>query len=535
MKKLLALACLLWSFCAHATVYFISDCQTGADPACVAGANANAGTLSTLPKQTYTQLSLVAGDQVLLAKGGAWIVATNSPSCASCVVGNGLLYSTYTPIWGPGTAKPLILPSSNSAIAVFINNPGGADYTWSGWHFKGNGTTQTSIGFYVFTGATNITLDGVEVDGWLDGIISREGSGSANFILRNSSVHDNLDIGFLGGGDGVLIENNTFDNNGYFTGSTGSHNVYLSAGNPVTIPGRKVIVRGNTLTRSVQTSGSCNAVSLVAHSAFYGLVIENNIVDESADVSGALPTCYGIAISAGDHTPNERYEGAIIRGNKVINVGNIGISVGNCPYCVVENNIVVWTTAAAFSVTGIKLWNQDGAGWTTYINQWLVVRNNSVYEPPNNFAGNIGISVITDGTNHRVFNNVVYFPTTSSASSTCYNTLPLTAFITWDYNLCFRVGGVNIYSNLYNTLALAQAAGADINGSVSDPTLTATPAIGNGYDIAFTNGLTKNGGRSPCPLTTIGGFKRAGLGACDIGAHQQGASVLVPNSPTGVH
>lgn len=535
MKKLLAFLLLLCALSAHATTYYIVDCQTGADAACAAnvGANANAGTVSTLPKQTYTQLSFGAGDQVLLAKGGSWTVATYSPSCSSCTVANPLTFGTFVPAWGAGTAAPKINPSLVSSIPFFLNSPGGAGYVFNGLHLIGLGSTQTSIGFYAFSGASGVTLTGVEIEGFLHGVVSND-NGSVDFTLKSSSIHDNKDLGILAGGNGLLIENNTFDNNGYFTGSTGSHNIYISGGNPVVIPGRRTVVRGNTLTRAVQTSGQCNAVELVVHGAYYGLVIENNTIDDSADASGAAATCWGIFVGAGDLIANERYEGAVIRGNKVINVGNLGIAVSNCLYCLIENNIVTYTTAAAFSVTGIKAWNFQGTGvGTSYINDKLVIRNNSIYLPPNNFAGNIGIGVTMDGTGHRVFNNVVYFPTTSSASANCYDTFALSNFTTWDYNLCYRVGGANTYSTLYATLALAQGAGADVHGSVSDPTLTATPAIGNAYDIAFTNGLTKNGGTTPCPITTYGGFKRTGT--CDIGAHQQGASVLVPNSPTGVH
>jgi hypothetical protein len=538
MKKLIVFLLLAFAFSAHAATYYFSDCQVGKDVNCVVGANGNDGLTPATAKQTYTGMAQNPGDIFLLANGGAWTQASGFlVNCATCTVASGITHSSFTPAWCVSTCastptKPLVTQTADAY--GFQYNTLGCGFTLSNIKIVGPGVgvaAGNSFGIYS-TQACSLTITNVDVSGFYIGLQIL--SFSSDITVKNSSIHDNLTQGLFGAAIGMLVENNTFDNNGFdaahYPPAVQLHNIYLSANNPGEPNGVRMIVRGNTLTRSSQTGGVCGGVPLVAHRALYGLVIENNTIDESA---GALGSCYGIQLAQGDNEVNERFDGAIIRGNKFINVGQRAIHISSCPYCVVENNVMSWTTAnASISLEAIRA--DSNGGLTPTINTKLVIRNNSIYIGAGSNSTWTGITVANDGTGHRVYNNVVYLAAGTSSSMQCYSTLPLTAFTTWDYNLCFRSGGVNTYSNLYANLAAAQAAGADTHGSISDPTLTAVPAIGNGYDIAFTNGLTKNGGMPTlCPRTTYGGLVRSGT--CDIGAHQQGASVLAPNSPTAAH
>lgn len=545
MKKLIAFLLLAFAFSAHAITYYFSDCQVGKDTNCVAGSDAADGLTPATAKQNYTSVSDSVANTFKLANGGSWILsATNFVACNTCVLGASVVWEEYTPTWCVTTCastptKPLVTQTGN----------------FNAWEFSA-GTTSgaiirnikivgpnsgTGYGVYMIQ-PDQVTLSNVDISGFYIGVFSL--SFSTNVTITNSSIHDNLTQGFLGAAQGLLIENNTLDNNGFYGNPIfGDHNIYLTANAEIQPFGVRTIVRGNTLTRSARCTaastdltrcpsadGLCKGTSLVVHRVFFGLVIENNVIDETT--AGAAGGCYGISVVQGDNEAGERYDGAIIRGNKIINAGDRAIDISNCPYCVVENNIAVWTAAnAGLSLVAINAANFGGI--SPYLNDRLVIRNNSVYIGAGSNASWVGVKVANDGANHRVFNNVVYLAAGTSSSMQCYSTLPFTAFTTWDYNLCFRSGGVNTYSNLYANLAAAQAAGMGVHDSVSDPTLTAVPAVGNGWDIAFTNGLTKNGGRTPCPNTTFGGLVRTGT--CDIGAHQQGASVLAPSSPTGVH
>lgn len=525
MRKILALlATLACSFAAHATTYYVVDCQTGADTNCTAGNDTNSGTVSTSPRQNYTNLTLAAGDIVLLANGGSWILTT---SYVPTNVSN-LTWSSYTPTWcvstcASGPTKPLITTNNAGWDAFYLHNTSPTGYLIQNLKLVGTGAGNSSPGIYFYPGMTGVTINNVDISAFAFGISVT--SASAQVIVKNSSLHDNMAIGFFGGAHGLLVENNTFDNNGATaTPNNRNHNLYISGGSGDVM--ENIVLRGNSLTRSAVSGGLCQGNPIVVHGTTEGLVIENNYIDETTGASGG---CYGIQVIGGNPYA-EGYNGTIIRGNKIVNVGTIGIQVGACPYCVIENNILTWILPSV-EIIGIST-EAGGAGDAANTN--ITIRNNSIYNSGTDGSG-AAIRVSGPGTGYSVYNNVIYLASATSSAYQCYNTLALTSFTAFDYNDCYRSGGVNTYSNLYSTLALAQAAGADVHGSVSNPSLTATPASGNGYDIAFTSGLTKNGGTAPCPKTTYGGLSRASLGTCDIGAHQQGASVLVPNSPTWAH
>lgn len=550
MKKLLGfLFALVLASAAHATTYYVVDCQTGANASCAAnvGSNGNAGTVSTLPLQTYTQLSLTAGDVVNLANGGAWNIASDYflAQCLTCTVGNSITFTSFTPTWCTTTCasnpdKPRINITASGVTAFRQTSlTAGKGYAWANLKIVGFGVGNLSTAFYFSSGASDMTFSNLEVTAVAQAWIIY----TDRFVIKSNNIHDNGDLGVYGGSVGFLIEGNTFNNNGGGQATVAdalrSHNMYLSNEHTGQISG---VVRGNTFTKSslctisgaactTPGSGVCVGVNLVVHGKSRGLVIEGNTFDETGNTSASSGGCYAIAVDVG-YNEAESFSGTIIRRNKAINTALL-VHLSACPSCLVENNIYV--SESTSPIPGpIGIWSDvtdaGGLAGGASFNQALTLRNNSFYFGAGGANANC-LRLVDQGLLHRVYNNACYFGAGSDVGSYCYYANPFSSFAVFDYNLCFRVGGANIYSFSFSTFA--SRVGYDAHGSISDPTLTATPAIGNSYDIAFTNGLTKNGGTAPCPGTTYGGFLRTGT--CDIGAHQQGASVVVPNSPTVVH
>ena len=373
-------------------------------------------------------------------------------------------------------------------------------------------------------GINTTETPGTDSDGYNDHI-----------TIKNSYIHNNLTQGFLGFANDLLIENNTFDRNGGAgVPSNGDHNVYL-AGNPGCCSGpytqgKRAVVRGNTLTRSSLVGGVCTGVSLTLHNTWTDVVIENNTIDETGTEGGG---CYGIDIVAADVGP-ERLTNIAVRGNRVINAGNIGIGMGSCINCTVENNVVVFLTART-DASGIVLPSKpketDDAA-----QQAVIVRNNSIYIANGN-ANTVGIQLDTYGTNHKVTSNLIYFGAGSVAGHRCFKAGPLSMFDAFDSNLCYDASPFYRWSPTYPTLATAQAAGFDARGLSVNPLFTAAPGAGNGYSMALSANSPAIGAGNPTASALLDFSGRARGARPDIGASQFGSTATTtvpPSAPTGV-
>lgn len=499
LKAGLTVAAFAMSACASATVYYVSDCAAGAAAGCVAGNDANNGTSVDTPWQTVAKAStmigsLNGGDEIRFARGASFANARLQVYNTRSRAATPLIFDSYKPKWGTGTQKPIFM-APTGVQAVQFEDSGNADhdegYVVRNLDLRGTGT---STGVFIYNDADYITLENLDISGFAIGVNCSEsnapnaGSNARNdhFTLRSSNIHDNKDIGYLGGCADVLIENNRFDNNGFGGGTmlNRNHSIYISG------EGVNVVVRGNVSTRSAVGSGLCQGVPIVAHGKQTGLVIENNVVDES---TGAGPGCYGIQVNPGYGGIAESFTNAVIRNNKVINVGNIGIAVGSCPNCVIENNFIVKEGAGTF--IGIAMPSENIEVGLDAADTGLTVRNNSIYAAAAAY-GSQGIRVETYGSGHKVVSNMVYFGGATTGSS-CYSTkgLSLASFVAFDNNLCYSVSTSTTYSATYRTLLDAQAAGFDRNGLNKDPLLVALPSVANGYSMkaSDTSPLLKTG------------------------------------------
>ena len=501
-----------FSCAASAAVYYVSDCQSGAASGCVAGNGANAGTSASSPKQTFAQVpALKGGDQVLFAKGGAWTNAGVNNAGGSSTTASPIIFDSYTPSWG-GTAKPILSETRADTNGFFVQS--GQGMIIRNLELRGGGNAS---GVFVYSGGNNTTLDSMTITGFNGAFYCAKGPSSPAFItVKNSSLRNSKAMGILSGCDDMLFENNALDNNGQT--AIFDHNIYLDN------KGLRNVIRGNTLTRSTFINGQCQGVSLVVHGIYDGLTIENNTIIETA----AANTCYGIQVAPGYGNQEEGFKNVTIRGNRVINVGGLGIAASSCQTCTIENNVVVQQRTQQFLGIGISDDSRDTYDWT---NSNIVVRNNSIYLTNSSGSDSLGVQVYSNGTNHTVVSNLVYL--NAGSGSVCFGTggRTVSGFTAFNSNLCYRASGSGLYSTVYSVLSLAQAAGLDLGGISVNPNLVAAPSASNNWSMALSSTSPAiNAGNSTLSSKTdiLGGARSTP----DIGAFEFGGAVdKTPPSP----
>lgn len=532
----------------QATDYHICDCQTGADGACVAGDNArSAATASNAatPWLTWsgvTDAVKTGNNRFLFCRGGVLTgvsirVGFFTASVSRCSATAPCEWNAYTPSWCSGgctSTKPILKTTST----VFDIHDGSAYLVDGGYSFKNlelDGTGGGLRGIFISQIVNNVLIDSMNIHNFSNCVYSSaepfKVSGpydNTNIILRNSTVTSCSGSSWLGGANGLLIENNTLSDNG--SASILDHDIYLQ-------DTQNTIVRGNTITdTTLNGSNQCIGSVIVVHGRTYDTVIENNSIIQP----GALSTCFGIEISygyadTGAHTTGEAFRRITIRGNKIVNVGYNGIVVQACTDCIVDGNSLVWTDDTGRGNVAISQ-NGNAASGNDETGTAVTIRNNSIYmNSSSTVSTNQAAIDLLQGSEHVVTNNLIFFGPSAPTNSKCFETTGMTlgSFTVFDYNLCWS-GAVDppVYSQAYATLASAQAAGFDTNGLKADPVLVATPAVGNGYSMAIqTTSPAKNTGS-----TTY--YGRLGFGGVlrdatpDIGAYEFGASTVAPTSPS---
>lgn len=422
-----------------AVTYYVCDCASGADADCVAGDDGNDGTDPGEPWRTYGMArsqfgSLVAGDAVRFCRGGAFTLGQTGSAWvnSNCTALNPCTVGDYVPPWGSGNEDRPILRQVANSYGFSLADSGYATreegYVFENLDLRCT-ACDTGNGFFLFNDVDDVLIDNVRIDGFGIGVHlagSNDCSGSdptcngisERLTMRRATIINSGGQGFLGGGDGLVIEDSYFENNG--GGTMFDHNIYISSGNDVRIS-------GNELYRSsLDGEGQCRGVSLVGHGVITDLVIENNFVHE--DVGFAGQGCWGIAIDPG-YGSAERFENVVIRGNRVVNVGNMAIGVGACVSCLIENNVVIHHQD--FGVNAIAVPDRDpGSGDAETTN--VTVRNNSVLIG----SGGRGIRVYKEGTSHQIVSNAIQYTGDSSSWQCLQADLPTARYEAIDYNVC---------------------------------------------------------------------------------------------------
>lgn len=419
----------------EATTYYACDCLAGADGNCEGGSDTNAGTSPTAPLKTFDKArekfgGMQAGDAVAFCKGGSFQNNASYPKWynANCRASNPCLVESYAAPWASGDeGRPII---TSSSYGFLLDDGGNADHE-EGYHFKGIELRgeRRQFGLFAYGDVDDVVFEDMVVEDFSVGV-HIAGSGPPNpgsnarnerITLRGSRIINNKDQGFLGACDGCLIENNYFENNG----DTGiyDHNVYYSGADNSS----NAIIRNNELYRSAFIGGACQAVNLVVHGRHTNLLIENNLVREDAP-SGY---CWGIAVGPpGNPTA---FRGLIIRNNRVVNYGTVGIGCTSCSDAQIVGNVLVQESGIGGDAIRVAL--KDDREAEADVTTRVTIKENKILVK-NNKSGS-GVRVAFEGEGYRVERNVMHYAGASSDWFCIKSTRPASSFAAIDENTCY--------------------------------------------------------------------------------------------------
>jgi hypothetical protein len=428
-------------YLAGSTVRYLSDCQTGNTnqpaPGCVQGSDTNYdGTLPTIsgshgPWQTTTKgaawlNSQTSGTYTLaLAQGGVWNAAAqayaiNLAGNRYCPAGQTCSEIREYPAQGGGP-KPVIygqnLGTANSQLFYLGNGQRIMNLSLVG---NTNGSTTNQVAVFLYCNGCYVHDDSVlnvDISGF-DVAISEQTITDVNTIVQGNHFIANANQGYLGGSQNLNVNNNYFQDNGGHDAAGQTHSIYIASHQAVT--GINVI--GNYVTGYYKGTGATQCISgqFILHGSMTNVVISGNTLIEDTNAGNA---CWGI--SANNNTAKQQgiyFRNALFSDNIVVNGGNNGLNVSSCPYCVIENNLIIADNPTAqtgisapptierLSLVGcvtsstVQCYDDPSTNYT--------IRNNTVYFTAKANNGMTGIQVGIAGSNelqvgHQVYNNTV--------------------------------------------------------------------------------------------------------------------------------
>lgn len=433
---------------AQAAEYFVCDCAPGSAADCESGDDGNTGVSEDSPWQSYAKArsefaELAAGDAIRFCRGGVWAVTDTGDRWVNtqCRENNRCTIGAYVPTWGSLDAPKPWLARQNDLHGFAFQDGGTAEheegYVLEDLKITSNqGDVASRSGVFLQNDIDDVLLDRLEIEGFRIGVyVARSNTCGTDptcdglnerIVLRDSRIEGNRAFGWLGSSNGSQILDSYFSANGRL--AVFDHNIYIN-GYDVFSEGMQI--RGNTLYRStLYESGRCEAVSLVVHGKHRDMLIEGNHVYE--DVGKAAGGCWGIAVDPG-YTESEAFTDITIRGNRVENVGNVGIGIASCAQCVIENNVVIQNQpATAFRSTAISAPNRM-RGASDQAMDRVTIRNNSIYFGAQ--ANGIGIRLNGEGDQHAVVSNAIQYD--GSGDFDCFDAdLPANSYRVFDHNLC---------------------------------------------------------------------------------------------------
>lgn len=241
-------------------------------------------------------------------------------------------------------------------------------------------------------------------------------------------------MAYLGGGSGAKVNYNRIRTTGNNT--VYQHSIYIASG----ITSYNVEIIGNDI--QGQYGDSCVGAVISNHAAVDGFLVKNNLI--SIDADKATAGCYGMASDNGtsDQRPNF-FRNAVFSGNTIINGGAVSLSVTSCPYCVIENNVIInnWIGGwgVGIGITGVTRGQDDVSVANT-------IRNNTVWYGPNVTGTTRGIDVGAfggEGTGHIIANNTVSSAQSAGAMNCYRHDLPLSSYAFVNNNHCYATGAYN--------------------------------------------------------------------------------------------
>lgn len=316
---------------------------------CDKGSDDNNGMSPNTPWKSFAKAMdefnyLEAGEGIYFCRGGEFFVENNirlfNTGCtreAPCTIGD-YYYPPYM-----SDEPPKIYSLDGEGVFSFQN--GGDAEPDGGYQIKNLSlvsSVPSSSAIFVYNDVDDVTIDSLTIDGFRIGI-EFAGGNMANaddlvlnerMLVRNSTIINNSYQGWLGSCSDCLIDSNYFENNGFLKPIL-THNIYVSS------PERSsnVVISNNTLKNTTIIDGECRAVALVVHGIVDNIRIENNLIQE--DIGRVSPECWGIALDPGYAEIEESFNDVVIKGNTLVNMGNVAIGCASCVNVLIEENVIL--------------------------------------------------------------------------------------------------------------------------------------------------------------------------------------------------
>lgn len=511
-----------------AVIRYVCDCQAGAAAGCVAGSDDAAGTIDE-PWQTYDKArqafaTLRPGETIALCRGGSFVPgSTRTWVNATCVANDPCIVRDYVPSGGSSMdARPLITVSSGHGID--LEDGGDSDHE-EGYLFMNLDVRSTSngadgFGVLIYNDIDDVLFCGMSLEGFEVGFHAAASNppaaGSdgrnARIELRSSWVVNNGSQGYLGSCDGCAITSTFFQNNGFAVATQSeavrNHNIYFASHELV----HGVRAVGNELYQSAMFAGKCEGVPLVVHGQFEDVTLDGNYIHEDKDAVGG--GCWGLAVDTGYTNEAEAFTNVVIRNNRVIDTGNVGIGTSGCSSCLIENNLVIQTQASFGGSTLIAVPNRD-RGENDQVTSSVIVRNNTLVDLSS--AAITGLALGGEGSSHQATSNAVFGDAGGTLNCFSYG-LADTSYASRDHNLCFAASGTMRWTSAQPALdAWQTASGADAASASADPLFVSVTAP---YD--FHPGVGSpliDASSDMAPMTDLEGKSRGS--SPDIGAYER--------------
>lgn len=378
-KLLMGLFFFLFSAASQAQNFYVCDAN-GNDEF---DGRSEAKPFKTYDKAIWSFNKLDAGGSLLFCRGGKFeanistrLVNSKCSAIERCTIGD---------YGNDALDKPVI--SANGVNAINFENGGGSKE--DGGYIVKNLTliaaTKSGAGVQLYNDVDDVLITDVHIEGFNIGVYSASTNNTAEgavsnqindrLVVKNSTIINNKKIGFLGGCNDCLIENNHFENNGNHPSL--DHNIYLAQKK---FPAKGITIRNNTLYKSAIVDGKCQGVSLVGHGLLEDVLIEHNIIKEDAGKVNGL--CWGISIDPGYPTMDESFKNIIIRNNKIINIGGNAIGCASCDGAIIEGNEII--DDAKMMTAGIRVPVREENSTKS---KNVVIRNNKVIASHENAVG----------------------------------------------------------------------------------------------------------------------------------------------------
>jgi len=292
-------------------IIYVSDSQ---------GSDTNNGLSETAPLKTLlaakNKLRNGKPDWILLKRGDIW---NNQAFGTLNVSGRSMQEPIYFGAYGTGD-RPTIRTNGGDGISTIIGNSNPLNFVAiQGLYFLDNAHngTQQNAGIRFQRKGQGYYIEDVKIQNFKDGILFA--GESANDSVTNATVRRSVIIdswqksshghsnGLYAAGptNGLLIEENVFDHNGWKDGVAGAektvfnHNMYINKG------AQNVVIRNNISTRAALrgiltrgggiVSGNLTARNAIGIETWGDATISNNVILENGDIPN-VPQGYGIQV-----------------------------------------------------------------------------------------------------------------------------------------------------------------------------------------------------------------------------------------------